>query len=358
MNNTEIVTKTTVGTISFNLNEVNKQLDQMLFTIENTQYTGDLTKINKARKEDRAKLSKMIASIDDKKKEVKKKYLLPLEAFNAQMDTLTVKINDVRDKIDAQVKDFEARARREKKADVLQAYDVLCEERSIAGEEKETLLAKIYNTKWENSSTSMSSIRNDLTESLQNYTSGIETISLSLCEDDIKAEALVRFKSALNLADALSYINQETGRRAEAKRREEARIAAEKKRMEEEAQRKIEAERKRIEMEAQRKLEEERRRIEMNAQRKLEEERRRNAEEQKKSATVRVTPMASVTVAPVTAPVNNDIVEVHLPDDIADPVDPMITVRIDRERWELAKRLLSNARIRYEEVNTAQQRTA
>ena len=66
-------------------------------------------------KKDRATLSNYIKDIDSVRKSVKSKWLAPLSEYENAVNEQTSRIKTVREKIDAQVKEYESNLRQQKK---------------------------------------------------------------------------------------------------------------------------------------------------------------------------------------------------------------------------------------------------
>lgn len=93
-------------TISFNFEELKKEITDKAELYKGMVYTDDTIKEAKA---DKAKLNKFVAVLEDKRKEVKRQCLEPYEAFERQMKELVAIIKEPVRLIDSQVKDFEER---------------------------------------------------------------------------------------------------------------------------------------------------------------------------------------------------------------------------------------------------------
>lgn len=76
----------------------------------------------KAAKKDRAYLNSLSASLNQKRKDVKARYMAPVVAFEEMVKELDAPIREASDAIDAQVKAFEAEAKAEKRARLVEHY--------------------------------------------------------------------------------------------------------------------------------------------------------------------------------------------------------------------------------------------
>ena len=159
---------------------------------------------------------------------------------------------------------LDAERKAEKRAKIRKEYDSIALECGVE-EFADALYGLIYDTTWENTASSMKSIKESIKKSCESYVQGLSTLQMIQADDDIRKKALEMFNENLDAVKAMAYITSEMAARAEAKAREEARIEAERKRVEAEAAAKIEAERKRVEAEAAAKIEAERKKTEAEA---------------------------------------------------------------------------------------------
>lgn len=158
----------------------------------------------------------MRKAVDDKRKEVKEQCLEPYQRFEEQAKELMGLIDEPIQLIDSQIKEMEKRRRAERRQKIEELYE------KIIGDVEEYLpLEKIYNSKWENASTTMKSVEEELTEVVASVRSAVGT--LQAMTSDAVPEALRRFKETLDLASSIAYINHYEAQRAEILRKEEQR---------------------------------------------------------------------------------------------------------------------------------------
>ncbi len=261
MNELIITVNQQPGIISTNFEEIKSSLAAQMQVYKELEVTeGNKTE----RKKDIATLRKMQKAMTEKASEVRNKCLEPYNAFKKQADDLMEVINEPIRIIDGQVKEFEERQRIEKQA----AIDAMFEELILKYTPEmvsEIGIRNIYDSKWENATTSMKSIRDDMTARLDKIRDDVGLISSTL--SDKTEEALSLFWGDLDVNKAITMIN-----RYEAQKRE---IQA---RLEEQQRREKEAE---LERERQRVRDEERRRIQEEEKIREEERRRAAAEEER-----------------------------------------------------------------------------
>lgn len=211
-----------------------------------------------------AELRKEKKAFADRVKEVKAEYIKPFEVFFNQASELMDMYDEPINFINAQVEEFEKKRIEEKKQLIKQIYD------ELIGDMAEYLpLEKIYNSKWENATTSNSAIRKDIMTRKEETKNAIAAIKAM--NSEVEELALNMYKESFDLTKSILYINQHEQQKAQILAREQERIRRE----EEERIRREERER----MEAERRLEEAARRAEEEKQEAL-----RRAEEEKAAA--------------------------------------------------------------------------
>lgn len=271
-NELQVVVSQVPGRIEFNYEEIKENLAAQMELYKDIQLTEETSAEGKS---DIATLRKIKKAIDDKRKEVKNDCLKPYTEFEAKAKELIGLIDEPINLIDKQVTVFEEKRKAEKKEKVHATYN------ELIGSLGEYLpFEKIYDSKWENVSVSMKSIKEKLEEVISSTDMAVKTIT------DMNSEAvpkaLEQYRTNLSLADAISYINRYEQQKAEILRKEEE------KRKAEEERKRIAEESRLKEQERQRILEEERKRI-AEENRIREEERAKAAEEAKAAEAARAT---------------------------------------------------------------------
>lgn len=250
MNELNVLVEQTCGSIRFNYEEIKEELAAKMKLYEGAVFTEDSKKLAKG---EVAALRKIKAAIDDKRKEVKKQCLVPYNEFEKKALELMGLIEEPILLIDSQIKQFEEKRVNERKAEIKKIYS------EWIGELDEFLLLdKIYNKKWENTSTSLKSIKEEIRSKVQETEENLNTIKMM--NSEAAGEAVEIFKRDLNLNDAIVYINKYEQQKAEILEREKAmkeaqeerRKAAEIERIREEERQKIVQEEKIREEERQR----------------------------------------------------------------------------------------------------------
>lgn len=243
-NNFELSVDYQKGVITGNFEELKTALEAKMKDYENVVYTVDTAK---TAKKDIAELRKLKTALESKRKEIKKTWNDPYTDFENKVKELIAVIDKPIEEINSQIETFERQRIAEKKEKIEAAYKEI-----FAGIEEYASLDKIYDPKWENSTTSMKSIRERMVTLQTAVSNSISTIKNM--KSDAVEDALKIYKNTGDLATALAHITQYENQKAE---------ILEKQRLEEqERQRKSEEERIRKEeqakLEAERKAEEER----------------------------------------------------------------------------------------------------
>lgn len=238
------------STISTNFAEIKAQLAEQM-----NQYEGIIfTEESKSdAKKTVAELRKTRKDIDDRRKEVKKQWMAPYDAFEAEVKQLLVLVDKPINYINGQVEAFEQKRLEEREAEIRSIY-----EEEIGDMAEFLMLHRIRGEKWNNASMSLKAIRKEMQDIISAARAG--KMAIEAMNSDAVPDALRKFQTTLNLADALAYINQYEAQQAELLKRQE-----ERRRQEEERRHQAEIERIRQE-ERQRIAEEERIRKEAEAE--------------------------------------------------------------------------------------------
>lgn len=226
------------------------------------------------------------------KTSVKKELLKPFADFEKTANETIKMAEETYDDLNGRYLTLDAERKAEKRGKIREEYDSIAQECGV-GEFADALYGLIYDTTWENTASSMKSIKESIKKSCESYVQGLSTLQMIQADNDIREKALKMFKENLDAVKAMAYITSEMAARAEAKAREEARIEAEKARIKAEAEKRIEAERKKAAEEAAAKIEAERKRVEAEAAAKIEAERKKTEAEAKAREEARMKEVAA-----------------------------------------------------------------
>lgn len=189
------------GTIDFNFEDIKDALASELELYKNLVFTED-TKADA--KKTVAELRKLKKQISDKRIEVKKLYMQPYTDFEAKVKELDKLINEPIAFITEQIDAFEQKRIEEKRELINEIYlEAVSGREDIAGYAE---LNRVYDSKWENASTSKKTIQ----ESITNYLDGVtnDIAAIKNMESEYEAKALMRYKETGVLSDALLTIRQ------------------------------------------------------------------------------------------------------------------------------------------------------
>ena len=189
------------GTIDFNFEDLKDALTAELELYKNLVFTED-TKADA--KKTVAELRKLKKQINDKRIEAKKLYMQPYTDFEAKVKELDKLINEPIAYISEQIDAFEQKRIEEKRELINEIYlELVSEREDIAGYAE---LNRVYDSKWENASTSKKTIQEAITSYLDSVDNDIAAIESM--ESEYEAKALMRYKETGVLSEALLTIRQ------------------------------------------------------------------------------------------------------------------------------------------------------
>lgn len=140
--------------IEWNFDELKQELTKKASDYMNLVYSDD--QIKEAKK-DRANLRKFVTALEEKRKEIQKQVMIPYEDFKEKEKELVGIINEAINNIDQQVKGYEESLRQEKLKKVQEIY-----KECIGDLDRVVPLDKIFNEKWLNATTTLKSIKEDI----------------------------------------------------------------------------------------------------------------------------------------------------------------------------------------------------
>lgn len=126
-------------------------------------------------KSTRAKLNKVKAAIEDRRKELKKEYLKPYEIIEKQAKELVGMIDEASSNIANQIKEFEEKEKEAKKIEIANLWVKL-------GYNKITV-DKIWNEKWLNKTFTLSKIKEEMQAQIDDIEGDLNAIK-ELCGED------------------------------------------------------------------------------------------------------------------------------------------------------------------------------
>lgn len=194
MNELTLNVKQNPGVIELNFDEIEKALDAKLAEYKGAVFTEESKSIAKS---EVANLRKLKKDFEDARKGVKKEWMKPYEDFEAKMKNLTEKIDEPICLIDSQLKDFERKRREERREKIKEIYQEI-----IGDMEEYCDLGRIYDTKWENATTTMRSIRESIATAVESARIAVSTISGM--QSDAVEKALEIYKDSQDMETEFS----------------------------------------------------------------------------------------------------------------------------------------------------------
>lgn len=220
MNEIQVVVEQNPGQIRFNYDDIKGMLQEKLSFYEGAVVTEEG---KTAAKKEVAYLRKLKKEIDDRRKAVKREWNQPYDEFNSKVMALLAMIDEPILLIDKQVKAFDEKQRQEKRQKIMDLYE------ELVGDAREYLsFERTYVPSWENVSTSMKKVREELQAKIDTVNKDILTISSM--QSEVVPKALDIYKRSLDAMEAVRYINQYEQQKQEIIRREQQRKAEEEER--------------------------------------------------------------------------------------------------------------------------------
>lgn len=151
-----------------------------------------------------ASLRKLKKAMNDRRIEIKKKFMEPYTNFEAQVKELDKLIDEPIDFISGQIEEFERRRVEAKKAMICEIYTGIMAEHGTVMEYLP--LDRIYDSRWENSTTTQKAITEAITAHVEHVEKDLDTIRAM--ESEFEDKGLAKYKATLELSDAITAMNQ------------------------------------------------------------------------------------------------------------------------------------------------------
>lgn len=204
------------GTIDANFDSIKAALVAELDTYKKMVFTEDS---KKDAKDTVAYLRKFNKALDDKRKEVKKAYMAPCDAFEVKVNELKKQVDEPIKFINEQIEEFERKRVEEKRSLIKEIYTGIAAEHAEAAEYLP--LQKIYDKRWENATTTKKAITEAITERMTSVETDLATIRSM--ESEYEDKGIERYKATLELSVAIATMNQFQKQKEEILRREKER---------------------------------------------------------------------------------------------------------------------------------------
>ena len=180
-----------------------------------------------------ADLRKLKKDIKDKRIEIKKSFMHPYDEFETQVKELDKLIDEPIAFINEQVEEFERKRVEERKKLISEIYTGIIAEHETVRDYLP--LQRIYDSKWENATTTKKAIKETITGYVEHVEKDLATIRAM--ESEFEDKGLAKYKTTLELSDAIEIMNQYQKQKEEILKRQKE--EEERKRAEAEQKKKI-----------------------------------------------------------------------------------------------------------------------
>lgn len=180
--------------VEFNFDELKTQLKSKCDIYKGLTFTEENMPEGK---KDRATLNKLVDAMESRRKEIKKKCLMPYEAFELKIKELVSIVNEPISEIDKQIKAFEESQKTLKLADIVDYWN------KKSGNLKDLLdFDRCFNQKWLNSTFRLDAIKKELDDLFSKVSNDLKIIG------DLKTDFILQVKdkylTTLDLSQALA----------------------------------------------------------------------------------------------------------------------------------------------------------
>lgn len=179
--------------IEYNHEELKAELKKQVEKYNSIVVTEDTVKESKA---DKAKLNRLKAVLEDKRKEIKKQCLQPYESFEKNIKELVALIEEPIQAIDSQLKEIDSKKKEEKLKEIQKLYQ------DNIGIFKDLIpFGKIYQSKWLNSTYKLKDIALEMQEIQTILNNGLQIIEG--LNSEFEQEIKDKFLETLDISKAL-----------------------------------------------------------------------------------------------------------------------------------------------------------
>lgn len=224
----EVKVEKNLGTISSNLDAVEASIKDYIGDYENYIVSEETVADSKKLLADIRKQQK---ALDDERKQIKKDWNAPYTEFEKRAKEVIALYDKPIQLINGQLLKFEEDRKAKRKEEILSLYN------ELKGElEEYAPLSAIYNSKWENASTALKSIREDIQMEFDRV--GMEIATIKSMESKYEDKGLEEYKSTHSMQAAIQLMNDYRKKEEEILARQEAERKAKEERERQEAERK------------------------------------------------------------------------------------------------------------------------
>lgn len=189
-----VVSEKSLGKLTTNAIQIKELVLQMLPKYDIANY--DASNVDQAKK-DKALLNNSAKALNSKRIELEKEFLRPFEEFKGVISETVKLIGEATQKIDSVVKESEKKAKEEKHTE-LEAYWMAADFGLVP-------LAKIWDDKWLNKSTSLKSAKAEMVAKISQIQDDLGTLRMISDEDADLLQSL--YLDTLNINSTIEYSN-------------------------------------------------------------------------------------------------------------------------------------------------------
>lgn len=219
MEELKVLAKVTPGIITFNSEELKKDVERQLAEFKGATFDEESITTAKAIV---AQLRSKIKEANAEAIKIDKIYSQPCVDFGAEVKSVNALIESAIDEITSQLEVYEEKRKAKKRDDIKAVYESLID---AFGEYLP--LDKIYSAQWENKTFTIAKVTEEINNLIDSVAQAITTIT-SMNSDSVP-KALELYKQDLSITNAITYINNYERQKAEIEQK-----AAEQKRIDEE----------------------------------------------------------------------------------------------------------------------------
>lgn len=181
-----------------NYDEIRVGLERILKDYEGLVYTEE--NIPDAKK-DRATLNKLLGDIEEQRKEVKKWWMTPYDAFEAETKTLTGMIEKQIDQIDVSLKDFEEQRKAKARENVMAYIEGACY--GLPEPVRTRVPEHIYDPKWTNKTAKRAEWTKTVDDAVGRIQTEVEVLKTRVQTEEEATIILKAYASGFSLTEAI-----------------------------------------------------------------------------------------------------------------------------------------------------------
>ena len=195
------------GKVVSNIVEVKSAMAVKKSELLSTEYVGTREEQMAMIRDAKAAVNKFKDATTKAKTSVKKELMKPFADFEKTANETIKMAEETYDDLNGRYLTLDAERKAEKRAKIRKEYDSIALECGVE-EFADALYGLIYDTTWENTASSMKSIKESIKKSCESYVQGLSTLQMIQADDDIRKKALEMFNENLDSVKAIAYITR------------------------------------------------------------------------------------------------------------------------------------------------------